>query len=131
MHPFHPFLHDGGPSLGWRIAAVVLWVLLLAGLGALGVLLARRLTARPPAPMTFAPAGGPFGPPRSPALDELDLRYARGDIGRDDYLGRRADLISTAGMPWHPGPAPYAAPAPPPPAPPATTPPSEPPNPST
>jgi putative membrane protein len=29
---------------------------------------------------------------RSDALAELDLRYARGEVGRDEYLQRRADL---------------------------------------
>jgi putative membrane protein len=28
----------------------------------------------------------------APALAELDLRYARGEIDREDYLQRRADL---------------------------------------
>jgi putative membrane protein len=28
----------------------------------------------------------------SPALAELDLRYARGEVSREDYLTRRADL---------------------------------------
>ena len=29
-----------------------------------------------------------------PGLHALDMRYARGEIGRDDYLQRRADLLS-------------------------------------
>jgi len=29
-----------------------------------------------------------------PGLHALDTRYARGEIGRDDYLQRRADLLS-------------------------------------
>jgi uncharacterized membrane protein len=29
-----------------------------------------------------------------PGLHALDVRYARGEIGRDDYLQRRADLLS-------------------------------------
>jgi uncharacterized membrane protein len=40
-----------------------------------------------------------LGAPRamiSPALAELDLRYARGEIERDDYLQRRADLTGQA-----------------------------------
>jgi hypothetical protein len=31
-------------------------------------------------------------PPQNPAVAELELRYARGEINRADYLGRRADL---------------------------------------
>jgi uncharacterized membrane protein len=29
----------------------------------------------------------------SPALSELDLRYARGEIERDEYLRRRSDIL--------------------------------------
>ena len=37
-------------------------------------------------------AGG-YGPRfRHPALDELDLAYARGQLTRDEYFRRRADL---------------------------------------
>ena len=32
------------------------------------------------------------GRPRRTAMDELDERYARGEIDRDDYLQRREDL---------------------------------------
>jgi putative membrane protein len=38
----------------------------------------------------------PPGPSRSPGLDELDMRYARGEVTRDEYLARRADLMGTA-----------------------------------
>jgi putative membrane protein len=30
-----------------------------------------------------------------PGLHALDMRYARGEIGRDDYLQRRSDILST------------------------------------
>jgi uncharacterized membrane protein len=33
------------------------------------------------------------GPFRSPGLDELDLRYARGELSRSEYFERRADLM--------------------------------------
>ncbi len=62
---------------------ILLWALVQVGvLGALvflGVWLWRRFAS-----------GTPPGTRR--ALDELDLRYARGEIGRDEYLQRRADL---------------------------------------
>ena len=32
-------------------------------------------------------------PGNGPGLHALDVRYARGEIGRDDYLQRRADLL--------------------------------------
>ncbi|HET9051423.1 MAG TPA: SHOCT domain-containing protein [Candidatus Dormibacteraeota bacterium] len=141
MHPFHPYLRDGGHSLGWRIAAVVLFVAALVAIVWFGILLVRSLSNRGPGAMAFA-GGATMGPPpmsmpapRTPALDELDLRYARGDIGRDDYLGRRADLLAGAGAGWYQGAAPHGAPfaeppasqAPQPPMPPA--PPAEPPGP--
>ena len=53
------------------------------------------------------------GPPRSPALDELDLRYARGELERAEYLMRRADILGAGYMqppvPPTPPPVPPAA----------------------
>jgi putative membrane protein len=72
---------DGGMMGGfmwfWAIFMVVVLALLVAG----AIWLARTLT-RP-----ASPTGGP-----SPARTELDLRYARGDLTREEYLQRRADL---------------------------------------
>ncbi|MGO8685710.1 MAG: hypothetical protein ACLQT7_00800 [Candidatus Dormibacteria bacterium] len=52
-------------------------------------------------------AGG-YGPRfRHPALDELDLAYARGQLTRDEYFRRRADLTGwgpPGGPPGYPGP---------------------------
>jgi putative membrane protein len=73
---------DGGMMGGgfeWFWA--VLWVVVLALLVAGAIWLARTLT-RPPNP--------PSGP--GPARAELDLRYARGELNREEYLQRRADL---------------------------------------
>ena len=41
------------------------------------------------------PPSPPLPPGRvsSPALSELDLRYARGEIEREDYLRRRSDIL--------------------------------------
>jgi uncharacterized membrane protein len=41
------------------------------------------------------PPSPPLPPQRltSSALSELDLRYARGEIERDDYLRRRSDIL--------------------------------------
>jgi putative membrane protein len=38
------------------------------------------------------PAGAAVGPRADAALDELRLRYARGEMTREDYAGRWADL---------------------------------------
>jgi putative membrane protein len=47
----------------------------------------------------FAAASGPAGPmpaagppARDPALEELRVRYARGELDRNDFLERSADL---------------------------------------
>jgi putative membrane protein len=57
------------------------------------------------------PGGGRAGaghrPPPTAALVELDLRYARGEVDRIEYLQRRADLL---GHPA-PDPGPPATPA--------------------
>ena len=62
----------------------VLWLVVLALLVVGAIWLARTLT-RP-----SSPSGGPTAP--SAARAELDLRYARGDLTREEYLQRRADL---------------------------------------
>jgi len=51
-------------------------------------------------------------PPLSRAVEELDLRYARGEIDRADYLQRRADLGHGHALPAT-GPSPPQPPAPP------------------
>jgi putative membrane protein len=37
-------------------------------------------------------AGAPAAPPRDHALEELRVRYARGEVDRTEYLERSADL---------------------------------------
>ena len=81
----------GGGTLGWVIFALEL--LLLAGII---VLLVRAFTAP-----RFA--GPPAGPPqgrrrfgRPDALTHARMRYANGDIGRDEYLQITRDLGGTA-----------------------------------
>jgi putative membrane protein len=71
---------DGG--LWWLHALFTLLVVVALVAGA--VLLARGWQRRPVPPAVE---------PRSSAVDVLDLRYARGEIERDDYLQRRADLL--------------------------------------
>jgi putative membrane protein len=73
----------GGGMMSGMTAIVWLWVVLtlivLALVVALSVWLVR--TGR-----------GPAGPAADVARRDLDLRYARGEVDRDDYLQRRADL---------------------------------------
>jgi putative membrane protein len=66
-------------GLSWVIFAVLLVLLLLA---IVSLALDYYYRSRPSAAVTT----------RSDALAELDLRYARGEIGRDEYLQRRVDL---------------------------------------
>ena len=75
------------------------WLLIVIALIAGAWLVVRAFLHRPlpPRPPYMAgPGGPPYTPgPRGPAhtaLAELDLRYARGEIDRDEYLQRRADL---------------------------------------
>ena len=50
--------------------------------------------------MRWYGGGGGYGPRfHTPALQELDIAYARGQLTRDEYFRRRADL--TTG--WGPG----------------------------
>jgi putative membrane protein len=67
----------GGFMWFWAIFMVVVLALLVAG----AIWLARTLTR---------PSNPPSGP--GPARAELDLRYARGELDREEYLQRRADL---------------------------------------
>src|SRR4051812_22256948 len=89
--------HAGGGGAGWPdglawvIFAVLLALLLLA-------IVSLALSAY------WHTAGGT----RGGALAELDLRYARGEVGRDEYLQRRADLGGPAAPGGEPGAAPPA-----------------------
>jgi putative membrane protein len=67
----------------WAVFAIVLLLLAVAG----GIALIRILTRQPAAPST--PPGSPAA---NPARAELDLRYARGEVDREEYLQRRGDL---------------------------------------
>ena len=88
---FGPFTghHGGPPALAWAIFALQLLML-----AALAVLLVRAFTFRP------RPAGPPprrfrrHGPPDP--LTAVRMRYASGDISRDEYLEKTRDLGGTA-----------------------------------
>jgi len=70
-------------GLGWLHGLFSLLIVLAIIAGA--VYLVRLFLSRP------TPRWGT--PKRNAAVDELDLRYARGEVDRTDYLQRRSDLL--------------------------------------
>src|SRR5487761_1468054 len=83
---FHRLSGGGGVNTAVEVLGLVLrfaiWVLIIAAIlwVVREILRAVQVSHRSAAP------------PHSPARAELDMLYARGEIARDDYLGRRADL---------------------------------------
>jgi uncharacterized membrane protein len=84
-------------------------ILFLAVVAGLVVWIVLRTTRRPPAPAVAGGWAARFGP--DPAMERARMRYARGELSREDYLRVSEDL------------APGGPPAAPPP--PATSPPQE------
>jgi putative membrane protein len=74
-------------GLSWVMFALLLLLFLIAVASLALALYDRSHRSAAPAPV---PSG---------ALGELELRYARGEIGRDEYLQRRADLGGTPAPP--------------------------------
>jgi hypothetical protein len=107
MNPQGPWSRPGMPAgppgsmfihhdSWWAGALHLLPLLLLAALIGVVVWGVLRLTAQG-TPM-IAGVGAPVGPlpgssPRDRALEELRVRYARGEVDRTDYLARSADLV--------------------------------------
>jgi putative membrane protein len=82
--------HDGGgPEWVHGLFALLVVVALVAGT----IFVVRMLLANRPIGRHVSPPP----PPHSPALAELDLRYARGEVTREEYLQRRADLTGHLG----------------------------------
>jgi uncharacterized membrane protein len=83
--------HYGGPSAyGWTVFALQLVIVLGIVWLVASLLLGGRLGRGRPA----VAAAGPVLPPRAgdDALAVLRMRYARGEIERDQYLQATADL---------------------------------------
>ena len=82
-------MHDGasgmmGADWGvWPLIQIVLWLLLLGAVvtGMILLLRARR-----------GDTSSKDADSRSSALDQLDERYARGEIDKEDYLQRKRDI---------------------------------------
>jgi len=88
MHRYPESWHEGGRhAYGW------LHLLLLLGLIAALVFVALALwRSRSVLAAGVTGAAAPGSTASDQALAELRLRYARGEIDRDDYLRRSADL---------------------------------------
>lgn len=102
--PFAPRFQDPGtfndPVAWWAYGIHIAWDLFLVLAVILVVILLVRAFSHRPA------WGGSHH--HNAALAELDLRYARGELTREEYFQRRADL---SGTPAGPAPAPPTPPA--------------------
>ncbi|MEA2672073.1 MAG: hypothetical protein QOG45_2293 [Chloroflexota bacterium] len=95
---------EGHQVSEWQLvlATVLRFVAVLLVIAAIVYLVRSFLQSRAQTPHHAPP------PPRSAGLDELDMRYARGEVTRTEYLERRADLGGTAPPPPPPPPSPPA-----------------------
>jgi putative membrane protein len=83
--------HRGHPFFALLVALLVLVLIVL------GIVLLVRMLRSPkhgtaPYVDRFPPVAGPAPTQYDPVFAELRMRYARGEIGRDEYLQRAADL---------------------------------------
>jgi uncharacterized membrane protein len=94
----------------WEWIGHLLSLLVVAALIALVVIVVMRLMGRtslgPPAAASAAPVAAASSSPNDPALAQLRLRYANGEIERDDYLRMASDLGASV-----PSPEPSSPPA--------------------
>ncbi|MHB8438647.1 MAG: SHOCT domain-containing protein [Acidimicrobiales bacterium] len=98
MYRFGPGFHHGPGVFGWFVMAALLAML------ALGVVALVRYWSHPhPRMHRFGP-GHAWGPPPDPALNELRVRYARGEISPEEFARRAADLGYPIGPPQQPPP---------------------------
>ncbi len=66
----------------WPLGMIV-WLIIIAAIIALIVWAARA----------FSPSSRYDGARTPSALDTLEQRYARGEIGRDEYLQKKSDIL--------------------------------------
>jgi hypothetical protein len=80
-------LHHGPGPFAWLLLALLLALLVL------GIVALMRSWNSPRPPTGGFPTGTPPpGPQADPVLGELRLRYARGEIGWDEYVQRLTNL---------------------------------------
>lgn len=109
MPGWGPYVHhDALWQSGFHVLPLVLFAILIGvlvwgvlRLSSSGALAGARADSSPAGPM---PPAGP--PPSDQALQELRVRYARGELDRNDFLERSADLggppIPDATLPGQP-----------------------------
>jgi putative membrane protein len=94
----------GGHGWWWGFFGGILPALLLIALIGIAVWAVLRLTGRGPgSAYGWAPAAPPVARPDG-ALEEVRLRYARGEISREEFLQRAQDLGATESGPGSPRP---------------------------
>jgi putative membrane protein len=81
--PHWGFMGGGGFGLG-----PIVWIVILIAIVAAIVWLVRSLGVRDDRQMA--------SPRRSPGLDVLEERYARGEINREEYLQKKNDILGRA-----------------------------------
>jgi putative membrane protein len=75
---------NGGYGYGFGLGHMIVWIVILIVIIAVVVWLVRAVVS---------PAMHHLPPPRrSGGLDVLEERYARGEIGRDEYLQKKKDI---------------------------------------
>ena len=86
--------HLGG--LAWLIAAIVIFIIAIIALIMAGRALARAGAIRRvgSAYSPGAPGAGPEAAKPPESFRMLDERYAKGEISREEYMQRQADLQS-------------------------------------
>jgi hypothetical protein len=95
------YQHDRPNALAWATFALVVLLVLTVGAMLVARFAARRGGRRWHGHRHFAFAGA--GPRHDP-LDVLRWRYARGELGRDDFLQGVGDLTAHGGPPPPPPP---------------------------
>src|SRR3954454_15070034 len=88
--------HHGGGA-GWHWIVPLLFLLALTAMFVWMVLQSRRRAAA-----VAVPPGGAAGV--GPAVDELRLRYAGGEVSRDEFVATEADLRGLPRAPRPPDP---------------------------
>jgi putative membrane protein len=90
---FGPGIGPVDHGWGWTLMGWIPFLLFVA-LAALIVWAVLRATSRPAIPATVTPIPPPPpGPaPRDPALEQLRIRYARGEVDRAEFVQRSRDL---------------------------------------